>query len=50
MAALIEAQSHKAIPGIVADIDRAATGYRDANGLTIPLAADVAYGRKAPMR
>jgi SAM-dependent methyltransferase len=46
MAALIEAQSADAIPAIVKAIDRAAGAYRDADGLAIPLAAVVAYGRK----
>ena len=47
MAALIEAQPPAAIPGIVADIDREAAGYRDADELAIPIAAFVAFGRKA---
>ncbi|HEX4365267.1 MAG TPA: methyltransferase domain-containing protein [Rhodopila sp.] len=47
MAALIEAQPIAAIPGIVAAIDRAAAEYRDDDGLAIPIAAFVAYGRKA---
>jgi SAM-dependent methyltransferase len=47
MAALIEAQTTDAIPAIIADIDREAAAYRDANGLAIPIAAFVAYGRKA---
>ncbi len=46
MAASIEAQPLDAIPAIVADIDREAAVYRDANGLAIPLAAFAAYGRK----
>ena len=46
MAALIEAQPAAAIPAIVGAIDRAAAAYRDADGLAIPIAAFVAYGRK----
>jgi SAM-dependent methyltransferase len=46
MAALIEAQAQEAIPAIVADIDREAAAYRDADGLAIPLAVFVACGRK----
>ena len=46
MAALIEAQSPEAIPAIVADIDREAVAYRNADGLVIPIAAFVAFGRK----
>jgi SAM-dependent methyltransferase len=46
MAALIEAQTPDAIPAIVADIDREAGVFRDTDGLAIPLAAFVAYGRK----
>lgn len=46
MAALIEAQAPGAIAAIVADIDREAAGYREGDGLAIPLAAFVAYGRK----
>lgn len=45
MAALIGAQPTAVIPAIVADIDRAAAQYRDANGLAIPIVAIVAYGR-----
>ena len=45
MAALIEAQAAEAIPAIIADIDRAAAAYRDGNGIAIPIAAFVAYGR-----
>jgi SAM-dependent methyltransferase len=47
MAALVEAQVSEAIPAIVAEIDRAAAVYRDADGLAIPIAAFVAHGRKA---
>lgn len=47
MAALIGAQAQEAIPAIVADINRAAAGYRDTDGLAIPIAAFVAYGRKS---
>ena len=47
MAALIEAQSPEAIPAIVADIDKEAAVYRGADGLAIPIAAFVAYGRKS---
>jgi SAM-dependent methyltransferase len=46
MAALIEAQASAAMPAIVADIDRAAAGYRDAGELAIPIAAVVASGHK----
>ena len=47
MAALIEAQSATTLPAIVAAIDRAAAAYRDNDDLAIPIAAFVAYGRKA---
>lgn len=46
MAALIGAQPEAAIPAIVAEIDRAAAPYRDAQGLAIPLSAFVAFGRR----
>ncbi len=46
MAALIEAQSEQAMPAIIEAIDRQAAPFRDANGLAIPIAAYVAYGRK----
>jgi SAM-dependent methyltransferase len=46
MAALIDAQAPDAIPAIVAEIDREAGVYRDADGIAIPIAAFVAYGRK----
>jgi SAM-dependent methyltransferase len=46
MAALIEAQPADAIQAIVAEIDRAAGAYRAGDGLAIPLAAFVAYGRR----
>jgi SAM-dependent methyltransferase len=46
MAALIEAQPADAIPAIVEEINREAAAYRDADGLAIPMAAFVAYGRK----
>jgi ubiquinone/menaquinone biosynthesis C-methylase UbiE len=46
MAALIEAQAPEAMAAIVAGIDSAAAGYRTGNGLAIPLAAFVAFGRK----
>jgi SAM-dependent methyltransferase len=46
MAALIEAQSADAMQGIVADIDREAAIYQDANGVAVPIAAFVAFGRK----
>jgi hypothetical protein len=45
MAALIEAQAADALPAISAEVDRLATAYRTADGLTIPLAALVAHGR-----
>jgi SAM-dependent methyltransferase len=45
MAALIEAQAADALPAISAEIDRLATAYRTADGLTIPIAALVAHGR-----
>jgi SAM-dependent methyltransferase len=44
MAALLDAQPPDAIPAIIADIDRHAGSYRDAQGLAIPLAAFVAFG------
>lgn len=47
MAALIDAQAADAIPAIVADIDREAVRYRDADGLAVPIAAFVAFGRRA---
>jgi SAM-dependent methyltransferase len=47
MAALIGAQAEAAIPAIVADIEREAAEYRCAQGLAIPIAAVVAFGRKA---
>jgi hypothetical protein len=46
MSALIEAQPADAIPAIVEAIDQEAAAYRDADGLAIPLAAFVAFGRK----
>jgi hypothetical protein len=46
MAALIESQSDQALPAIAQDIDRRAAAYQDAQGLAIPIAACVAYGRK----
>lgn len=48
MAALIDAQRPQAMAAITADIDSAASVYRDADGLAIPLAAIVASGRKPP--
>lgn len=47
MAALIEAQRPEAMSAIIADIDTSSAGYRVGNGLAIPLAAVVAFGRKA---
>jgi SAM-dependent methyltransferase len=47
MAALIESQPADAVPEIVADIDSAVAVYRDGQDLAIPIAAFVAYGRKA---
>jgi SAM-dependent methyltransferase len=46
MAALIEAQAEDAVPAIGREIDRLAAAYRVANGLAVPIAAFVAYGRK----
>ncbi|MFL5251806.1 MAG: class I SAM-dependent methyltransferase [Rhodopila sp.] len=45
MAALIAAQAEDALPAISAEIDRLATPYRDTNGLAVPIAAIVAFGR-----
>jgi ubiquinone/menaquinone biosynthesis C-methylase UbiE len=44
MAAMIGAQPEAALPAIIADIDDAAAGYRDAAGLAVPIAAIVAHG------
>ena len=46
MAGLIDAQPPEALPAIIADIDRRAARYRDAEGLAIPLAAFVAFGNR----
>lgn len=46
MAALIEAQDPAALPAIIADIERHAADWRDADGLAVPIAAIVAAGRK----
>jgi ubiquinone/menaquinone biosynthesis C-methylase UbiE len=45
MAALIEAQAEDAVPAIGAEIDHLAAAYRITNGLAVPIAAVVAYGR-----
>jgi SAM-dependent methyltransferase len=46
MGALIRSRAADAIPAIAAEIDRLAVPYRDAEGLAIPIAAYVAFGRK----
>lgn len=46
MAALIASQTEAAIPAIIADIDANAARYRDAQGIAVPIAAVVAFGRK----
>jgi len=47
MAALIAAQAPDAMQAITAAIDEQAAEYREADGLALPIAAIVAYGRKA---
>jgi len=47
MAALIAAQAPDAMQAITAAIDEQAAEYREADGLALPIAAVVAYGRKA---
>ena len=47
MAALIEAQSPAALRAIAADIDANAAGWRDAEGLALPIVAVIASGVKA---
>ncbi|MBN8928387.1 MAG: hypothetical protein BGO51_00585 [Rhodospirillales bacterium 69-11] len=47
MAALIGAQDPAKLPAIAAAIDAAAAAYRGPEGLTLPLAAVVARGRRA---
>jgi ubiquinone/menaquinone biosynthesis C-methylase UbiE len=46
MAALIEAQAEDTLPAIATEIDRAAADWRTVDGLAIPIAALVAFGRK----
>ena len=46
MAAMIEAQPGAAMPAIIADIERNAARYRDADGIAVPIAAVIAAGVK----
>jgi SAM-dependent methyltransferase len=46
MAAMIEAQRPAAIPAIIVDIDDRAEPYRDAQGISVPIAAVIASGVK----
>jgi SAM-dependent methyltransferase len=44
MAAMIEGQAEGVLPLVVAEIEAGAAGYRDADGLALPIAAVVAEG------
>lgn len=46
MAAMIEAQPEAAMPAILADIEEHATPFRDGEGIAVPIAAVVAWGRR----
>ncbi|HEY1935382.1 MAG TPA: methyltransferase domain-containing protein [Acetobacteraceae bacterium] len=46
MAAMIEGQAAGVLPRVIAEIELAAAGYRDADGLALPIAAVVAEGMR----